>query len=391
MTKRSDQNTASSRSPRYWRDELNFAEFPLAALDKNSRAESLVFEDRIYDKSARSHVTRRLTVSPSREFGLPTALDEEVLLGLIQLTAKGAFADRRLHFTRYELIAELGWSQGTKSYSRIDKSLRKWTGVTLYYDNAWRDHAEKAWVTEHFHVIDRATLLDRERRCRRLKQAPEDPTAGKSSIVWNELVFNSFEAGYIKKLDFAFLQSLRKPTSKRLYRFLGKRFYFGDTCSFELRNLACEHMGLSKSYSNSKLRERLGPAIEELTSSGFLACLPAATQFKRVRRGEWRVYFAKHVEKKRAARAPGRGPSGESRRRPDNGAEELLPPAARVYLESLSSEERKRIEQAAISAAKEGEKMVLQSLTNTEGPAYQAALGRMVTHYLRSCSVIKAA
>ncbi len=58
--------------------------------------------------------------------------------------------------------------------------------------------------------------------------------------------------------------------------------------------------------------------------------------------------------------------------------------ASRAYLECLSSEERTRIERSAISAATEGEKTVLQSLTNTEGPAYQAALGRMVTRYLPS-------
>lgn len=285
----------------------------------------------------------------------------------------------------------LNWGGVKSGEDHIDESLRKWTGVTLYYDNAWRDHAEKAWVTEHFHVIDRATLLDRERRSRRLRQAPEDPTAGKSSIVWNELVFNSFEAGYIKKLDFAFLQSLRKPTSKRLYRFLGKRFYFGDTCNFELRNLACEHMGLSKSHSNSKLKERLGPAIDELTSRGFLAPLHAATQFKRVRRGEWRVYFAKRAKQKRTPKAWERGSSRENRRQRGNTPEPVIPPAARVYLESLSSEERARLEREAISAATEGEKTVLQSLTNTEGPAYQAALGRMVARHLRSHPAIKAA
>ena len=267
-------------------------------------------------------------MSPSRDFGLPTALDEEVLLGLVQLTAKGSFADRQLRFTRYELIEELGWDRGARSYARIDTALRKWTGVTLYYDNAWRSKAEGAWVSEHFHVIDRATLLDRERRSRRLRASPEDPNAGKSSIVWNELVFSSFQAGYIKKLDFEFLQGLRTPTAKRLYRFLDKRFYKRQRWNFDLRRFACEHIGMSKRCSNSKLKERLTPAIDELTKKGFLGHLPKEARFKQVRRGQWRVYFVREPQRDRRERtAPNKARPGVYQRSPQPSAVETFSPA----------------------------------------------------------------
>ncbi len=384
MTREAGRQFASPNTARYWRDELNFAEFPLAALDKKSSAQSLVFEDRIFDQSTRSWVFRKLTVSPSREFGLPTALDEEVLLGLVQLTAKGTFAGRRLHFTRYELIDELGWDRGAKSYRRIDTSLRKWTGVTLYYDNAWWSKAEQAWVSEHFHVIDRATLLDRERRSRRVKSAPEDPNAGKSSVVWNELVFNSFEAGYLKKLDFEFLRNLRTPTSKRVYRFLDKRFYKKDRWSVDLRVFACEHIGLSKSYSNSKLRERLGPAISELESKGFLAHLPAETRFEQVRRGDWRVHLAKEPKRGDKARGLSKGtPPKRPQRQEESRAVERFSPAVWAYMESLAPDERSRVEEEAIQAAPESKRKFLKGLRSSSGRGYRTFLDALLESHLR--------
>ena len=146
----------------YFRDELNFAEFPLASLGGRSSTESLVFEDQVYDRGASKLVTRRLTVSPSSEYGLPTAIDEEVLLGLIQLTSKSGFKDKTVEFTRYELIDELGWTHQSYNYARIEDSLKKWLGVTLYYDNAWWCNEEKSWVSEAFHVLDGVTMVDKK-------------------------------------------------------------------------------------------------------------------------------------------------------------------------------------------------------------------------------------
>jgi len=64
------------------RDELNLAEFPLAALADRvpSDQKTLVFTDTIWDQQARQTVVRRLTISASDRYGLPTALDDEHLV-----------------------------------------------------------------------------------------------------------------------------------------------------------------------------------------------------------------------------------------------------------------------------------------------------------------------
>lgn len=278
-----------------YRDELNFAEFPIASLSDSlpSDQKTLVFTDEIVDRGRNQKVTRKLTITASDEFGLPTAMDDEVLLGLIQLTNQRGFSDRKVHFTRYELLRTLDWRMESKSYDRIEQSLKRWLGVTLYYEKAWWSKEEDCWVDESFHVLDHVTIFDRERRDRRVKANSEDPTAGRSSFVWNEVVYNSFKSGYLKQLDFDLFKQLESSISKRMYRFLDKRFYHRARLEFDLRNFACEHIGLSKNYHNGELKRRLDSAINELEAVGYLTVMPKDKRFIRKSRGEWSIVLQK--------------------------------------------------------------------------------------------------
>ncbi len=282
-------------APSSYRDELNFAEFPLAALtDQIPKGQkTLEFTDSIFDSGRKQMVTRKLTISASDRFGLPTALDDEVILGLIQLSHGSGFAEPRVYFSRYELIKLLGWRDESKSYERIAESLNRWVGVTLYYDKAWWSKEEQCWVDESFHILEQVTIFDRERRERHRSTRQDDPNAGLSSIVWNSVVFNSFKTGYLKQLDLELYKTLESRIAKRIYRFLDKRFYHKARHEFGLREFACEHVGLSKGYHNGEIKRRLKPAIEELESVRFLEPLPADERFRSEQRGEWTVVFVK--------------------------------------------------------------------------------------------------
>ena len=78
------------------RDELNLAEFPLSAISTRTDPsnQTMVFEDKVWDKGRNEMVTRKLTIAASAEYGLPTALDDEIVLGLIQLSKFQGFQNR---------------------------------------------------------------------------------------------------------------------------------------------------------------------------------------------------------------------------------------------------------------------------------------------------------
>lgn len=137
---------------------------------------------------------KRLTVAASAEFGLPTASDDETILGLVQLAKAGQFTHRRVTFIPAELFRLLGWREEGKSYSRLETSLKRWLGVTLYYDQAWWDKERNAWVNEHFHLLDNVTVQRRTRKGASQQRRPW-------SVTWNEVMFRSCQAGYLKRLD----------------------------------------------------------------------------------------------------------------------------------------------------------------------------------------------
>ncbi len=288
-----------------FKDELNLAEFPIAALTDRvpDGQTTLVFEDRL-DQRDGPPIVRRLTIMAPSKHGLPAAVDDEVIVGLIQLTKRrNNFTDPKVSFSRYELIELLGWPQTGPSYRRIEEALHRWVGVVLVYENAWWDNAAKSWVDESFHILENVSLYDRERR-RQAGKSGKSSTGGAkrgkkgdvdgeplplSSFRWNEVIFRSFQSGNLKQLDLDFYLKLRLPTTKRMFRFLDKRFYRRERLEFDLRTLACEHIGLSRSYAPTELKRRLKPALEELEQLGFLEPLSSEDRYAWVSRGCWRI------------------------------------------------------------------------------------------------------
>jgi hypothetical protein len=278
------------------KDELNLAEFPLAAIADRvpDGQKTLVFEDRMHDFGKNQLITRRLTISASDKYGLPTSLDDEVIVGLIQLTKQARFSERKVSFSRYQLIQVLGWRHEGRSYERLEKSLMRWMGVTLYYDKAWWDKDEQSWVDESFHILDNVTLYDQERRLKKLRGGSSEKPL--SSFTWNEVVFRSFKSGYLKALDLSVFRQLECAAAKRMFRFLDKRFHHKCRWEFDLREFACEHVGLSRNYDTGQLKRRLQPAIEELEAVGFLEPFPTEQRYIKIARGEWRVVFVQKAQ-----------------------------------------------------------------------------------------------
>lgn len=284
------------------RDELNLAEFPLCALAHRVPADqkTLHFTDRVWDQQRGQHVVRELTVTGSDAFGLPTALDDEVLLGLIQVTKARGFEDRKIAFTRHELLRTLGWGDDAKSYRRVEESLNRWTGVTLYFQRAWWNKTRQCWMDEKFHVLDNVWLCHRSQPAPDIGRVQSGPP--QSAIVWNEVVFRSFQAGNLKSIDFEFYKSLDSALAKRLYRFLDKRFFRRSRWEFDLHVLACEHAGLSRGYDTGNLKRKLRAGIAELERRGFLRPLDEGNRFRKVRSREWKVVFEKALAAERPER-----------------------------------------------------------------------------------------
>ncbi len=270
-------------------DELNLAEFPICALATRTKPgqNTLLFEDEIFDESRGQRVQRSLVIAGSEHFGLPTAVESDVLLVLIHMTnVRTRFKERKVAFSRYELIKFLGWDQGGKSYERLDQSLRRWTSVTLHYKHSWWDRSGKKWRSRSFHVLESLELRGKD----------EFADDGLSHLVWNDVIFSSFQAGNLKRINLAVYFRLESAVARQIYRFADKRFHRSRLLAFPLRVFGCEHIGLSRSYDNFDLKRKLQPALTELEKIGFLQSLAPEQRFVKVAANHWEIRLVRAGE-----------------------------------------------------------------------------------------------
>ena len=260
----------------FGRDEMNLAEFPLTLLTDTAKAgqKTLYFEG----------PQGRLTVTGSDAYGLPTASDADVIVALLCLSKKrNDFANAKVEFSRYELLKILGWSDIGDNYRRLDQSFNRWSGVLLIYDKCWWDNKRHKYVSAKMHILESVVVADAEARGDR----DELPL---STFTWNQTFIESCQNDNLRSLDLDTYRILKSSLSKRLYRFLGKRFYKQSVWTFDLKELAFERIGISRNYADAgKIKEKLKPALEELEAIGFLEPLDRGTRYQKIQKGQWSI------------------------------------------------------------------------------------------------------
>lgn len=275
-------------------DELNLAEFPLAGIADRflDGRKTVVFKDQVWDPERRLHIPRELAISGSDRYGLPTASDDDVLLACMQLAHIEGFKSREVAFSRYGLLKLLRWPDEGKYYKRLFLALRRWKGVTIYSSRAFYDHANKSWINRDFGIFDNLYVYERE-----------DARGGETQswFVWNEVIFESIQAGYVKSLDWDLYCRLNDPVAKRLYRLLDKRFYRADRLVLDLHDLAVHKVRLSEKYNTAQIKRALLNGIRELEQLWDLRAVEPEERFRKVSAGKWEAVFERKAKAVRAS------------------------------------------------------------------------------------------
>ena len=131
------------------------------------------------------------------------------MLGLLKLTVDDGLKARKVFFTRYELMKILRWPTEGRNYGRLQKALDRLSGVRIKATNAFYDNELKNHSTRNFGIIDGYEIND-----------GREGSSKMSFFTWSEVLFKSFQTGFIKKLDLDFYLDLKGAVSKRLYRYL---------------------------------------------------------------------------------------------------------------------------------------------------------------------------
>jgi hypothetical protein len=275
-----ERRKEASVIPLYGKDEMNLVEFPFGPIT-STKVKTLEVEHQAYDRILKREVTRSLLMTGSDKWGLPKPIDDHVLLGLKTLTHEAGFASPKINFSRYQLCRTIGWNPDGRAYERLEKSLDRIAGTTFKFKDSWWDHGEKEYKSKTFHLITDVEL------CTRAQLDRSRIATGRSeqqlcSITWTEVMWKSFQDGFIKTLDMKLFQKIaqgrRREVPLRLYRILDKRFWHGPVARFSLSRLCIGTLGLSPSYSPSQMKRVLDRAAAWLVECGCLHDYRYATE-----------------------------------------------------------------------------------------------------------------
>ena len=271
------------------KDEMNLAEFPIARLGRNDTRLTIEYNGQIIDKTG-GILEQKWIVSGSAKFGLPTEFAERVLVGLMTLTAREQFSDRKMPFTIYRVLKLLGLTHNQRNYQAVEKALHQLVGITIYSEGAFWDKAKQKRVTSKkgFHLIEEFWLKSWEG-----EEGENEPAGMNGYIIWGERLWENFKAGYIKHLNTNFYYSLDNTIARRLYRFLDKRMHYQDEYQIDIFDLAAR-LGMKAYRYPSDVARKLQPALSELQQRGYLASAEVIkvgrfTRVKFVRAGRLRA------------------------------------------------------------------------------------------------------
>jgi len=293
------------------KDEMNLAEYPITLLSHRhpTKVKTIEITDTITGEDGKL-VKREWIVTGADRYGLPLAIDNDVLMAILAIGKERNYDSPKIHFSRYRLLELMG--QDTKAgsnYKRVEEAMDRMKGVSIKAKNAWWDNERKCYHTVNFGIIEAYDLFDSP-----CKKTARQDSFHFSYVILNGVFFESIKAGYIKNFDLGTYCKLESSITKRLYRYLDKKKYDGKRqFSINLFTLAYNHIGFDKTtYKKpSLIKQKLDPAHEELINAGFLKSM----EYQKTSDGDSEKVVYTFGRKAELAEPEAEGVSGESRKK----------------------------------------------------------------------------
>lgn len=268
------------------KDEMNLVEHPFAVLQYGQSKTSVIeIEWEHLHPHSKKPLHGRWRVAGDEELGLPGPMEERLYLALMQLTKESG--SQTVNFSRLNILSRMNLAPNNKGYAILRTAFMRLKAISITADHCFWDARSKTYfVTKGFSLIDDFAIADEPKG---RKDAAHLPL---SSFKWNDVIYQSLQAGHLRSLDLGFAFSLELPLSMRLYRYLDKHRkrggYYQRTYEIALERLCRVRLGMTASKYQSKYKERLKGAHDELLKRGYLGKIEYSTM---TRGGEAKLIY----------------------------------------------------------------------------------------------------
>lgn len=225
--------------------------------------EKVVHLTRTIDGQRRTSVARILRALRHR---LPNTGDQDRLLAILRHEkVRGRWPPRRpIEFSHADICRELGHClRSGEHHAALRESLDVMAMTTIVTEQAIYLPRERRFLTDTVRLFDRVVTVGR---------SLDNGRPAARNYVWlSEWLLENLSASHFLSIDFERYRSLRRPTARALVPLLHLWLYAAGDGVFEKRCQPLrELLGLQAYAHLSKLREKLGPAFDELRDAGYI-------------------------------------------------------------------------------------------------------------------------
>ncbi|UBV45548.1 replication initiator protein A (plasmid) [Deinococcus taeanensis] len=202
------------------------------------------------------------------DYGSPHGIDTDVSAAIINLFIElGCPDDDTISVTAYQLLKSAGLHINGQNYINLRLSLMRLEGTQYVISRTWRDAKRGRWTSSTFRYLDKVAFTG--------KAAEEVDEQSLICVTLPRDVTASIRAGYLKPLHLPFMQSLKRPPTRALYRLLDAQRIDPEhperrIGAFEVKLMDWAQACKLNSDRPDMIRRALAPVHKELIDRGVL-------------------------------------------------------------------------------------------------------------------------
>jgi hypothetical protein len=214
-------------------------------------------------------VQAKATIFPVAEFGLPTTADQDKYFAfqkiLERIRRRDGVITNPVRFSSAAMIDILGMTHGGKNYREIWEWLRRMTFTGIESEGVVYFAGRKKYARDLFHVFHRSVAVG---------EVLEDGTVAEENYIWlSEWQLENLNNRHTLPIDYDLYKTLQLHIAKALVPLLQIWFYAsrGDQHAEKRYSDLCRLLGLQSFKSPSRIKQQVGPSLDELKQKEFLS------------------------------------------------------------------------------------------------------------------------